>query len=74
VAADYRELAVKGTSIINFDENKSVCKTLRKPADQLKEFKSAGKVALRKFLEDINAVDTKMNGRLNEDIILLKVN
>ena len=52
---------------------KSVQKTLRKPADQLKEFKSAGKVALRKFLDDINAVDTKLNGRINEEIMLLKV-
>jgi hypothetical protein len=73
VAAEYQELGVKGTSITGFDELKSVCKTLRKPAEQLKEFKAAGKVALRKFLEDINAVDTKMNGRVNEEIILLKV-
>ena len=56
-----------------FSEMKSVQKTLRKPVDQLKEFKAAGKVALRKFLEDINAVDTKMNGRINEEIMLLKV-
>jgi hypothetical protein len=54
-------------------ENKSVQKTLRKPIDQLKEFKAAGKVALRKFLDDINATDTKMNGRINEETILLKV-
>jgi hypothetical protein len=49
-------------------------KTLRKPEEKLKEFKSAGKVALRKFLEDINAVDAPMNGRINEEIVLLKVN
>ena len=73
VASDFNELGVKGTTITNFDENKSVQKTLRKPADQLKEFKAAGKVALRKFLEEINAVDTKMNGRINEETILLKV-
>ncbi len=73
VASDFNDLGIKGTSITGFDENKSVQKTLRKPEDQLKEFKSAGKVALRKFLEDINAVDTKMNGRINEDTILLKV-
>lgn len=73
IAGEFSDLSVKGTSIIGFDEHKSVQKTLRKPADQLKEFKSAGKVQLRKFLEDINAVDTKMNGRLNEEIILLKV-
>jgi hypothetical protein len=73
VAAEYQELGVKGTTIVNFDESKSIQKTLRKPAEQLKEFKAAGKVALRKFLDDINAVDTKMNGRISEDVILLKV-
>jgi len=74
VANEYQDLAVKGTSIMNFSENLSICKTLRKPEEKLKEFKAAGKVQLRKFLEDINATDTKMNGRINEDIILLKVN
>jgi hypothetical protein len=73
VAKEFADLGVKGTTITGFDELKSVQKTLRKPADQLKEFKAAGKVALRKFLEDINAVDTKMNGRINEEILLLKV-
>jgi hypothetical protein len=66
-------LGVKGTSLIGFDEHKSIQKTVRKPEEKLKEFKSAGKIALRKFLEDINATDTKLNGRINEDIILLKV-
>lgn len=73
IASEFVDLGIKGTSIINFDENKSVQKTLRKPADQLKEFKAAGKVALRKFLDEINAVDTKMNGRINDEIMLLKV-
>ena len=73
VAEEFKELGVKGTTITGFSEMKSVQKTLRKPADQLKEFKAAGKVALRKFLDEINAVDTKMNGRINEEIMLLKV-
>lgn len=73
VAEEFKELGVKGTTITGFSEMKSVQKTLRKPAEQLKDFKAAGKVALRKFLEDINAVDTKMNGRINEETILLKV-
>ena len=66
-------LSVKGTTIIGFDENLSVQKTLRKPEEQLNEFKAAGKVALRKFLDDIRAVDIKLNGRVNEDTVLLKV-
>ena len=73
VAAEYQELSVKGTSLTGFDPIKSVQKTLRKPEEQLKEFKAAGKVQLRKFLEDIKAVDIKLNGRINEDTVLLKV-
>lgn len=66
-------LTVKGAAVVGFDETKSIQKTLRKPAEKLKEFKSASKVALRKFLDDINATDTKMNGRINDETILLKV-
>lgn len=65
--------SVKGTTILGFDENLSVQKTLRKPEEQLKEFKDAGKVALRKFLDEINTTDTKLNGRINLDTVLLKV-
>lgn len=73
VTTEFSELNIKGTTITGFDEFKSVQKTLRKPEEKLKEFKAAGKVQLRKFLEDINATDIKLNGRTNEDTILLKV-
>ena len=66
-------LSVKGTTIIGYDEKLSIQKTLRKPEEQLKEFKGAGKVALRKFLDEIKTTDTKLNGRVNLDTILLKV-
>jgi len=72
VAQDESGLSVKTQSILNYDEEKSISKTLRKPADQLKAFKSAGKVALRKFLDDINTTHIKLNGRGNENVILLK--
>ena len=68
------ELSVKGASIAGFDEKKSVQKTVRKPDVTLKEFQKAGKVALRKFLEDIKATDIKLTGRINKEIVLLKVN
>jgi len=66
-------LSVKGTTIIGFKEDESIQKTLRKPDAQLKEFKDAGKVKLRKFLDDIATTDTKLNGRCNPDTVLLKV-
>lgn len=73
VAEEFKELGVKGTTITGFSESKSIQKTIRKPEEKLKEFKAAGKVALRKFLDEINATDARMNGRLNEETVLLKV-
>ena len=66
-------LSVKGTTIIGFDEEQSRQKTMRKPVDQLKEFKDSGKVKLRTFLDDIKTTDTKLNGRCNPETVLLKV-
>jgi hypothetical protein len=72
VANEYMELGVKGTTITGFNESQSVMKTVRKPEEKIKEFKAAGKVQLRKFLDEINATEARMNGRINEEIILLK--
>ena len=66
-------LGVKDTSIINFDTAKSVGKTLRKPDEKLKEFAKSSKIQLRKFLDEIKATETQANGRINSDIVLLKV-
>jgi len=72
VAEPNMTLGIKGTTLLCYSEHASVQKTLRKPEEKLKEFNGAGKVALRKFLDDINAVATKMNGRLNADTVILK--
>jgi len=66
-------LSVKGTTIIGYNEELSMQKTLRKPLDQIKEFKDSGKVKLRTFLDDIKTTDTKLNGRCNPETVLLKV-
>jgi len=71
-ADDATVMTVKGTTLIGFDEVKSIQKTLRKPEETLKEFKAAGKIKLRKFIEDIATTDTKLTGRINADTILLK--
>jgi hypothetical protein len=71
-AASYQTLGIKGTTITGYDTDKSVCKTLRKPEEKLTEFAKAGKVQLRKFIEDIKATETKMNGRISTDVVLLR--
>lgn len=74
VAEDNQVMQVKGTSLLFYDASKSVQKTLRKPEETLKEFKKAGKVKLRTFMDDIKTTDIKLNGRLNSDTIILKCN
>lgn len=72
VAEQHTTIKIKGTTLQFYDEAASVQKTLRKPEETLKEFKRANKVALRKFLDNINSVEIKLNGRLNTDTIILK--
>ena len=72
VAAEHATIQVKGASLEFFDEKLSIQKTLRKPDETLKAFKKAGKVALRKFMDEIKTTDIKLNGRLNSDTIILK--
>ena len=66
-------LSVKNSSILGFDSNTSVQKTLRKPKDQLKEFTANGKPAAKKWFKGVRSTEIKLNGRIGLDIILLKV-
>jgi hypothetical protein len=72
VADDAATIKVKGTTLQFYNEKASIQKTLRKPAETLKDFKKAGKVQLRKFMDNIKTTDIKLNGRLNSDTIILK--
>lgn len=71
-AEDAGGLSVKGSTILNFSESKSVHKTLRKPAEILPEVLKGGKVFLRNVISNIRAVESGLTGRLNGDIILLR--
>lgn len=67
-------LNVKSTSVIDFTE-KSSQKTLRKPLEQLKEFKEQNtqKRFETWFAKSVKTTETALNGRFNEDTIILKV-
>jgi hypothetical protein len=65
-------LYVKGSKLMGYSETLSVWKTLRKPETQIAELMKAGKPASKKWFEDIKAVESKMNGRITEEILLLK--
>lgn len=72
-AKDESGLSVKGSTIENYDESKSICKKLRKPEKILKDVLSVGKVGLRKVIGDINAKPSPLNGRINNQTILIRV-
>lgn len=74
IAMNSEGFGVRGTTVTNFTD-KSVQKTLRKPAEQLKAFKDLNtqKRMQTWFEKDVKTTDTKVNGRFNEDTVILKV-
>ena len=66
-------IQVKGTSLIGFDVEKSSTKSVRKPDVTVPALLGAGKVALRNFMDELKTNETKPNGRINTDTILLRV-
>lgn len=71
-ALDAAGLSIKGSTIQNFAESKSVCKTLRKPSETINEVLKGGKVSLRNIIDNIRAVEKPLTGRINSDTILLR--
>jgi hypothetical protein len=73
IAKSSAGLNVKGASIIDFTE-KSFQKTLRKPDVQLKEFKEQNtQKRVEAWFSKIKSTETALNGRVNAELILLKV-
>lgn len=68
-----RGLSVKGTTIIGFEENDAVTRKLRKPEEAISALLSSGKVALRKFMDTLTTAESKANGRINNNMIILRV-
>lgn len=73
IAKSSAGLSVKGTSIAEFTD-KSFQKTLRKPAEQLKEFKEQNTAKrIETWFSKIKSAEIVLNGRMNEDVVILKV-
>ena len=71
-ALDAAGLSIKGSTIQNFADSKSIQKTLRKPGVTIPEVLKGGKVALRNVLTEIRAAEGVLTGRINNDTILLR--
>lgn len=74
IATSSAGFGVKGTTLTNFTE-KSTQKTLRKPPEQIKEFKEQNtqKRFETWYAKNIKTTETVLNGRFNEDTVILKV-
>lgn len=74
IAMNSSGFGVKGTTILNFTD-KSVQKTLRKPEEQLKAFKDLNtqKRMQTWFEKDVKTTEVGLNGRFNEETVILKV-
>lgn len=66
-------IQVKGSSLQNYDPDQCEQKTLRKPADTLKKVIEAGKIQLRKILSELSTKESTVNGRINEDCLIIRV-
>lgn len=66
--------SVKGTSLQDYTE-KSTQKTLRKPTEQIKEFKEQNtqKRFETWYAKSVKTTEVPLNGRFNEDTVILKV-
>jgi hypothetical protein len=74
VAKNSEGFGIKGTTLLNFTDM-STQKTLRKPVEQLKELKDQNtqKRVETWFNKSIKTTETKLNGRFNEDTVILRV-
>lgn len=68
-----KTFTVKGTTIVGFDPKESCQKTLRKPKEQLAEFKKCSVPNARKWFKNVKATEIKFNGRGNENLVLITV-
>ena len=66
-------LSIKGTKIIDFDDNASYRKTLRKPEQQLKGIRSMSRFTqVEREIKSIKATEQKCRGRLSTDTLIIK--
>jgi hypothetical protein len=73
VAQDADGFTVKGTTLQRYDEEQSLQRTLRKPNETLPKVKKTTKAKALKEFSFLKTTETKLNGRFNEETVLLAV-
>jgi hypothetical protein len=73
VAADEKGLAVTGSKLLNVDETLQSMKKLRKPEEILPDIMKANKHGIVRLMKNIRGVEHKGNGRIDQNMIILRV-
>ena len=72
-ADDAGGLSIKGSTVVNYTESKSVQKKLRKPEQFISEVIGGGKVFLKNVIDSIQTVQSPLSGRINADTVLIRI-
>ena len=73
VAEAGKTLSAKGMGITDFDPALSLKKTLRKPEEVFAELSKGTKARVPKYFDSIKTAPAPANGRLSDEILILKV-
>ena len=69
-----KKLTIRGTTIYDFDKEKSKTKTVRSPAKDVEAFRNATNAnRLDVLMQNFNSVEYALTGALNEHTMILKV-
>lgn len=72
VSSSSAGFGIKGTTILNIDEEGSTRKTVRKPQEFFNEFGKSTKAKAKKQVDALTTKTSPLNGRLNDQTIILK--
>ena len=65
-------VTIKNNQLVGFNETESQQKTLRKPAESLKQLMTASKPNARKVFKDVKTTETGYNGRGTDNLMVLR--
>ena len=66
-------LTLKGTTLLNYDLSTALQKTVRKPQEVMEKLNTGGLQAIKNTFNALSTTETKLNGRLNKETILLRI-
>ena len=66
-------LTLKGTTLLNYDLSTGLQKTVRKPQEVLEKLNTGGLQAIKNAFNALTTTETKLNGRLNKDTVLVRI-